>query len=244
MGRIERPAKRKHKPGDKVGEWLLIRFSQNRWECICGGCGETHHVDSNNLNAGKTSKCVKCVGKDRRNSSLAAQHGIDWRDWDRLSNRYYAILSRCNTPTSKQYHHYGGRGIECRFESMPDFVLYCTTLPGWDDRDLEIDRANNSGHYERGNLRFVTRQGNCSNTRVNINIDYLGETYTAAEFHRRFAPIYRESSTVLRKIKAGYAAEQIIADQVKCKGAYPRCVERRAKAAVHGADPERPADSP
>jgi len=43
-------------------------------------------------------------------------------------------------------------------------VEYTIALPNASPM-LEIDRINNDGHYERGNLRFVTRAENVNNRR-------------------------------------------------------------------------------
>jgi hypothetical protein len=55
------------------------------------------------------------------------------------------ILNRCNLPTHKNYENYGGRGIECRFNTFEDFVNYVGFRPS---SGLSLDRVDNNGHYE------------------------------------------------------------------------------------------------
>jgi len=82
-----------------------------------------------------------------------------------LKARYGAMKRRCRDEHNHDYKWYGARGIECRFESLHEFIEYVLTLPGARDLTLEIDRKDNDGHYERGNLRFATHQENCNNKR-------------------------------------------------------------------------------
>lgn len=86
-----------------------------------------------------------------------------------LRTVWHNIQARCYDPNHKSYKHYGGRGIENRFKSFEDFFSYI--LNNLKIRKLEqikglqIDRVNNDGHYERGNVRFVTHKVNCNNKR-------------------------------------------------------------------------------
>lgn len=77
---------------------------------------------------------------------------------------------RCNNPKHKKYHHYGGRGIQIKFTCFQDFYEYIKELMAqhnFDPRLLCIDRTNNDGHYERGNIRFITRAESNYNRRMN-----------------------------------------------------------------------------
>jgi len=141
---------------------------------------------------------------------------------DRLANRYYAIVSRCKRGPGVSGPRYAGRGIDCLFTDVYEFVGYCLALPGVGDPDLEIDRINNNGNYEPGNLRFTTRKVQCRNKEVLRWITYRGETMCATEFWERYAPQYRSAGTVGRKAAEGLSAEQIIADQANCRGPYIR----------------------
>ena len=43
------------------------------------------------------------------------------------------------------------------------FMEYLLTLPGCDNEELVLDRIENDGHYEPGNLRFVTHKESAAN---------------------------------------------------------------------------------
>ena len=73
------------------------------------------------------------------------------------------IKRRCNNPDCKDYKHYGGRGIKNKFRSCNDFRDYVINELLIDPRGLDIDRIDNNGNYEPGNIRFVTRAENNRN---------------------------------------------------------------------------------
>lgn len=89
---------------------------------------------------------------------------------------------------SKRYFH---RGIQIHmpwlFDPM-DFVEYIERLPGAMEPWLTLDRIDNDGHYEPGNLRICTQAENCANrTDGAVTPLYNGtpELYRAARRFRR-----------------------------------------------------------
>jgi len=86
-----------------------------------------------------------------------------------LRKRYQLIDYRCSNPKAVDYGRYGGRGIKNLFRSFDEFFYHITVVLGFDTRkkigDLQIDRIDNDGHYEEGNIRFSTRSENMLNTR-------------------------------------------------------------------------------
>ena len=108
----------------------------------------------------------------------------------RWLNRLYAMKSRCYKEGCTGYGRYGGRGIRvCRewLEDHDSFLAYIMTLDGWDNPDLEIDRIDNDGNYEPGNVRCVTRSENEQNTSQAHKVVYNGEVLCAREFWKKYA---------------------------------------------------------
>jgi len=72
---------------------------------------------------------------------------------------YRNARQRCTDPNAAYYERYGGRGIKFRFKSFQEFYSYLGPKP----KRYELDRIDNDGHYEPGNVRWVTHKDNCRN---------------------------------------------------------------------------------
>jgi len=86
-----------------------------------------------------------------------------------LTSLWHNIHTRCYNPKAINYERYGGRGIKCLFKTREEFIDYIINNLRFDTREkigkLQIDRINNIGHYEEGNIQFVTRSENQLNKR-------------------------------------------------------------------------------
>ena len=79
---------------------------------------------------------------------------------------WHNMLHRCNNTKHKRYKDYGGRGVKVKFTSFNDFYNHVVNELKTDPHGLTIDRIDNDGHYERGNIRFVSRAENNRNKRI------------------------------------------------------------------------------
>jgi hypothetical protein len=79
-------------------------------------------------------------------------------------NEYLAFCNarrRCTVRQDKNWKSYGGRGIRFCFATFYEFFDELGPRP----EGLVLDRKNNDGHYERGNVRWVTKKESIQNSR-------------------------------------------------------------------------------
>ena len=122
---------------------------------------------------------------------------------------YRAAKYRCNCTTHHAYARYGGRGIEFRFTSFQDFLNHIGEKP---TPKHQLDRINNDGHYEIGNVRWVTPGQNSRNTRKNKSITYNGKTLLQCEWARELGI---KHSTLKYRFQAGWTVERALSTPAK-----------------------------
>lgn len=92
---------------------------------------------------------------------------------------YRNANARCVSPTFIHFHRYGGRGIEFRFKSVEDFIAEVGRRPS---PKHSLDRIDNDGHYEKGNVRWATAKEQHRNTSKNHFVTINSVTKTLAEW--------------------------------------------------------------
>lgn len=138
-----------HKSGDSL------------WECMCD-CGKVVNVVLYNLTAGITKSCG-CL-RIELNRVRSVKHGMARKNQLRTEyKRFQSAKSRCTNPRNPQFYNYGGRGIEFRLKSVTELIEDIGPLPC---PKLTLDRINNDGHYEVGNLRWATLKQQANNKRT------------------------------------------------------------------------------
>lgn len=95
---------------------------------------------------------------------------------------YRQAKRRCEDPRAPKYHNYGGRGIEFRFKSFEEFIEHLGTRPP--GNHISLDRIDNDGHYEPGNVRWTTMDVQGVNRRDNKRVTYQGKTMTISQWER------------------------------------------------------------
>ncbi len=144
-----------------VGEQIVRRGSYRYVQCKCEMTGQKSLIAVDNLRSGKTTgpRGSKAPSENRRV----------------LGERYDAMKQRTRNSRSPFFADYGGRGIELRFQSRKHFIDWVLReFPRESYRGLQIDRIDNNGHYEPGNLRLVPQRENLRNTRRNQYVSYQG----------------------------------------------------------------------
>ena len=75
---------------------------------------------------------------------------------------YANAKQRCTNSKNAKWKDYGGRGIQFLFKDFREFMSDIGPKP-WPG--LTLDRIENNGHYEKGNVRWTTQKQQCNNRR-------------------------------------------------------------------------------
>jgi hypothetical protein len=95
------------------------------------------------------------------------------------------MKERCNVPTQEAYADYGGRGIAVCKEWDESFEAWFAYMGPRPSPDHSIDRINNDGNYEPGNVRWATREQQQRNTSQNRLLTHDGLTLCVVEWAER-----------------------------------------------------------
>jgi hypothetical protein len=133
-------------------------------DVICD-CGNQFTIRRDRLI--KQNNCNDCANQSRKSKNT--KHG-DWKSY--LYECYHQINQRCNNPNKINYKDYGGRGIKLyekwnTYESFKEYII--NNLGERPSSDYSLDRINNNGHYEPGNVRWATRSQQQRNKRNSKN---------------------------------------------------------------------------
>ena len=89
----------------------------------------------------------------------ALKHGHSYKpEWRAFLDAKY----RCTNPHVKDFQTYGARGIKFLFENFDRFFEALGPRP---TPQHQLGRKNTAGHYEPGNVAWVTRKEQCANRR-------------------------------------------------------------------------------
>ena len=96
-----------------------------------------------------------------------------------------SIKTRCYNPNSRGYQWYGARGISMCQAWRDSFTAFLAHI-GQRPTDLHtLDRIDNDGNYEPGNVRWATRNEQSQNTRLTRLLAHDGETLSLSAWARR-----------------------------------------------------------
>lgn len=87
-----------------------------------------------------------------------------------------SMIQRCTNPNVKCYRHYGGRGIKVCDRWRRSFRAFADDVEERPSPRHTLDRIDNDGDYEPGNVRWATKSEQRINARGSQHITINGVT--------------------------------------------------------------------
>jgi hypothetical protein len=120
------------------------------------------------------------------------------------------MRGRCLRPTSDRYSAYGGRGIRICPRWENDFFAFLDDVGRAPSAKHSIDRIDNDGNYEPGNVRWALDSEQRRNCRGNHYVSVGGETMALVDAcAMNNLPI----STVCNRLRRGFSLESALGIQ-------------------------------
>lgn len=144
----------------------ITHYGETRWRCRCD-CGEVVFVLGLNLRTGHTRSCG-CLARELRAAwnRVSISHGAA-RNGQRAPEywTWQGAKDRCFNSRNRMFRYYGARGISMCKEWRRSFSAFLADMGPRPSPQHSIDRINNDGHYEPGNVRWATRSEQRRNRR-------------------------------------------------------------------------------
>lgn len=195
---------RKEFPADCKGWHVLDLISQNgsekaKFEVMCTTCKKIALFYTSNYRKGEISECKhepdKIYGIGSDPSERIRIHPKETTD-HKYFTMWKGIMYRTGNPNSADYKDYGARGI-CLFEEWKDPTVFIK----WIEENLgekptpqhSINRIDNDGNYEPGNLEWASPEVQARNKRTGVNYkSAAGDIFTIVDLVDKYGWTYNQ----------------------------------------------------
>jgi hypothetical protein len=198
--------------GQQFGRWTALRFVGRRgphqmWRCRCQ-CGETRDVAGAHLRRGGSQSCG-CLRRERT-SAATRIHGASGTP---EHQKWISMLRRCTDSTAADYARYGGRGISVcnrwRYGegALSAFSCFLADMGKKPYTRATLERINNDGNYEPGNVTWADRRAQSRNRSNNVEVK-LGHKVVLLADALRALDLSKSSYYYLKRL--GYSPQGAI----------------------------------
>lgn len=133
------------------------------WVCRCA-CGNRIVARASNVKNGTTESCG-CSRRRGHGMARTPEH-----------KAWVAIKQRCFNPNASNHKNYGARGITMCDEWLNDFAAFYLNVGPRPSARHSIERINNNGNYEPGNVRWATAKEQMRNRRNSRLVTFENKT--------------------------------------------------------------------
>jgi len=118
-----------------------------------------------------------------------------------------SMIARCERRSYHLFRRYGGRGISVCPQWRHDFMAFFRDIGPRPGPGYSLDRIDNDGNYEPGNVRWATIQQQVENSSAVRLLTHAGLSLSVSEWARRVG-FSREA--VNARLRAGWSVEDAL----------------------------------
>lgn len=192
----------------QIGNNLMDRIPRY---CDIDGCENIHKA---------RGFCSKHYTRDLRlnpTSKRVTKHGYskspEYRTWR-------GMKTRCYNANSREYANYGGRGIVVCSQWKDSFSAFIDYVGPKPSAKHSLDRINNDGNYEPGNVRWVTIETQANNKSSNHTITYNSVQMSTTQW-AKLKGIGR--TTLQNRLNKGWDIARALETPVKVQRSNGKC---------------------
>ena len=123
---------------------------QRRWYCRCT-CGNVKLIYQNDLLRQKTQSCG-CLHNEQAKELFTTHGKTDSPEYV----SWVGMKTRCYNPNYREYHLYGGRGVQVCRRWRDSFENFLRDMGPKPTPQHSIDRKDNDKNYEPSNCHWAT----------------------------------------------------------------------------------------
>ena len=150
-----------------ISEPFKLAGKKERVVVVRCDCGRDDLVRPRALRAGGRDRCITC-SNTKHGMAKRGKVSRTFRSWE-------SMRRRCDDPSYRSYHRYGGRGISY-VERWDSFELFFDDMGPCPSKNHSLDRVDNDKGYCKDNCRWATAKQQAANRGSS------SPTYDASEF--------------------------------------------------------------
>jgi hypothetical protein len=156
--------------GKRFGSRVVIEQAESgsgkMWWCLCD-CGKKSKIRASFLLAGRSKTCISCIQVTHGKTNTP-----EYKAWQGMKDR-------CNNKQNAEYKNYGARGVKVCEEWKNNFETFLKHVGKRPTNKHSIDRIDNDGNYEPGNVRWATDKEQTNNRR--LSVEFEGKTISCKD---------------------------------------------------------------
>jgi hypothetical protein len=189
--------------GQRFGRLVVLRraptLTKPAYLVRCD-CGTEKIIRGDHLRAGRVKACGADMHRQQHGQTASYAKTAEYTAWSNM-------VARCRPGTHPHTGRYGARGITICKQWRDSFEAFFADVGKRPSPQHSLDRINNDGDYEPGNVRWATRAQQQRNTRKTIFLVFDNERLPVSVWAERLG-ISR--SKILWRARNGYPIEQIL----------------------------------